>query len=51
MPRTAWNKRLTQEIETLIVAQYESGLTAREILNSIPFRTRKTVYDVLERYL
>jgi hypothetical protein len=49
MPRTAWNKRLTPEIERAIIAQYQAGMAATEILKSLPFRTAKTVYDVLER--
>jgi hypothetical protein len=50
MPHPAWNKRLTPETERFIVEKYRGGLTAREILQSIPFKTRKTVYDVLERH-
>jgi hypothetical protein len=50
MPHPAWNKRLTPEVEGFIVAKYRGGLSAGEILKSIPFRTRKTVYDVLERH-
>jgi LAGLIDADG-like domain len=49
MPHPAWNRRLTPEIERFIVEQYRDGRTAREILQSIPFKTGKTVYDVLER--
>jgi hypothetical protein len=50
MPRTAWNKKLTPEMEQFIIARYQEGLTAQEVLQHIPFRTRKTVYDVLEKY-
>jgi hypothetical protein len=50
MPHPAWNKRLTPEVEGFIIEQYRGGLSAGEILKSIPFRTRKTVYDVLERH-
>jgi hypothetical protein len=50
MPHPAWNKRLTPEVEGFIVAKYRGGLSAGEILKSIPFRTKKTVYDVLERH-
>jgi hypothetical protein len=50
MPHPAWNKRLTPEVEGFIVGQYRGGLSAGEILKSIPFRTKKTVYDVLERH-
>jgi hypothetical protein len=50
MPRKAWNKRLTPEIENLIVAQYQSGQSASKILQTIPFKTRKTVYDVLAKH-
>lgn len=50
MPRTAWNKRLTPEIEDLIVTQYRAGQCASEILQTIPFKTRKTVYDVLAKH-
>ncbi|HZT58107.1 MAG TPA: LAGLIDADG family homing endonuclease [Pyrinomonadaceae bacterium] len=50
MPHSAWNKRLTPEVESFIVEQYRGGLSAGEILKSIPFRTRKTIYDVLEKY-
>lgn len=50
MPRTAWNKRLTPEIERLIITQYQSGLTASEVLKSVPFKTEKTVYDVLAKH-
>lgn len=50
MPHAAWNKRLTPEVEDFIIAQYRGGLSAGEILKSIPFRTKKTVYDVLERH-
>jgi len=50
MPHPAWNKRLTPEVEGFIVEQYCIGLSAGEILKSIPFRTKKTVYDVLERH-
>jgi hypothetical protein len=50
MPHPAWNKRLTPEVEGFIVAKYRGGLSAGEILKAIPFRTKKTVYDVLERH-
>jgi hypothetical protein len=50
MPRTAWNKRLTPDIENLIVARYLAGQSASEILQTIPFKTRKTVYDVLAKH-
>jgi hypothetical protein len=50
MPHPAWNKRLTPEVEGFIVEQYRGGLSAGEILKAIPFRTKKTVYDVLERH-
>lgn len=50
MPHPAWNKRLTPEFEGFIVAKYRAGSSAGEILKSIPSRTRKTVYDVLERH-
>lgn len=50
MPRPAWNKRLTPEVEGFIVNRYREGLSAGEILRVIPFKTRKTVYDVLERH-
>jgi hypothetical protein len=50
MPHPAWNKKLTAEVEGFIVKQYRSGLSAGDILKAIPFRTRKTVYDVLERH-
>ncbi|MBI3651476.1 MAG: hypothetical protein HY231_10695 [Acidobacteria bacterium] len=50
MPRTAWNKRLTPEMEQLIIAHYQEGHTAREVLKLIPFKTKKTVYDVLEKH-
>jgi len=50
MPHPAWNKRLTPEVEGLIVEQYRGGLSAGEILKGIPFKTKKTVYDVLERH-
>lgn len=50
MPRTAWNKKLTPEIERVIIDQYQSGLTAREVLKSVPFKTTKTVYDVLAKH-
>jgi len=50
MPRTAWNKRLTPEIEQFIITSYQAGLSAGEILKFIPFKTRKTVYDVLEKH-
>jgi hypothetical protein len=50
MPHPAWNRRLTPETERFIVEQYCGGRTAGEILQSIPFKTRKTVYDVLERH-
>src|SRR5215207_8694293 len=50
MPHAAWNKKLTPEVEGFIVEQYRGGLSAGEILKAIPFRTKKTVYDVLERH-
>lgn len=50
MPRTAWNKKLTPEIEQMIIARYQEGLTATEVLRFVPFKTRKTVYDVLEKH-
>ncbi len=50
MPRKAWNKRLTPEIEQVIVTHYKQGMAARQILPFIPFKTRKTVYDVLEKH-
>src|ERR1044072_591190 len=50
MPHPAWNKRLTPEVEGFIVERYRGGLSAGAILKAIPFRTRKTVYDVLERH-
>jgi hypothetical protein len=50
MPRTAWNKRITPDLERQIVAQYEAGLPASTILATLPFKTRKTVYDVLEKH-
>lgn len=50
MPRAAWNKRLTPELEQLIVAHYQAGLSARGVLKLIPFKTSKTVYDVLEKH-
>jgi LAGLIDADG DNA endonuclease family protein len=50
MPRTAWNKRLTPEIEQVIIARYQSGLTARAVLKQVPFKTTKTVYDVLAKH-
>ncbi|HYH85097.1 MAG TPA: LAGLIDADG family homing endonuclease [Pyrinomonadaceae bacterium] len=50
MPHAAWNKRLTPEVENFIVEKYKGGLSASEILKSIPFKTRKTVYDVLEKH-
>lgn len=50
MPHAAWNKKLTPEVEGFIVEQYRGGLSAGEILRAIPFRTTKTVYDVLERH-
>lgn len=50
MPHAAWNKKLTPEVEGFIVEQYRSGLSAGEILKATPFRTRKTIYDVLERH-
>lgn len=50
MPHPAWNKRLTPEVEGFIVEQYRCGLSAGEILKAIPFKTKKTVYDVLERH-
>jgi hypothetical protein len=50
MPHAAWNKRLTPDIEHFIIDKYRSGLSANQILPSIPFRTRKTIYDVLERH-
>lgn len=50
MPHAAWNKRLTPEVENFIVEKYRGGLSANEILKSIPFKTRKTVYDVLEKH-
>lgn len=50
MPHPAWNKRLTPEVEGLIIDQYRGGLSAGEILKGIPFKTKKTVYDVLERH-
>ncbi len=50
MPHAAWNKRLTPDIERLIVDKYRDGASAGEILQGIPFRTRKTIYDVLERH-
>ncbi|HJQ32813.1 MAG TPA: LAGLIDADG family homing endonuclease [Pyrinomonadaceae bacterium] len=50
MPHPAWNKRLTPEVEGFIVEQYRGGLSAGEILKAIPFKTKKTVYDVLERH-
>lgn len=50
MPHPAWNKRLTPEVEGLIVEQYRGGRSAGEILRAIPFKTKKTVYDVLERH-
>ena len=49
MPRTGWNKRLTPEIEQIILTQYLSGVPAPKILESIPFKTAKTIYDVLEK--
>jgi hypothetical protein len=50
MPHPAWNKRLTAEVESLIVEQYRRGRSAGDILKTIPFRTKKTVYDVLEKH-
>ena len=50
MPHPAWNRRLTPETERLIVEQYRGGRSAGEILQTIPFKTRKTVYDVLEKH-
>lgn len=50
MPHPAWNKRLTPEVEGFIVEQYRGGLSAGAILKGIPFKTKKTVYDVLERH-
>jgi hypothetical protein len=50
MPHAAWNKRLTPEVETFIVEKYRLGLSAGEILKAIPFKTKKTVYDVLDKY-
>ncbi|HEX7312998.1 MAG TPA: LAGLIDADG family homing endonuclease [Pyrinomonadaceae bacterium] len=50
MPHPAWNKRLTPEVEGFIVEQYRDGSSAGEILKGIPFKTKKTVYDVLERH-
>ncbi|HLL73672.1 MAG TPA: LAGLIDADG family homing endonuclease [Pyrinomonadaceae bacterium] len=50
MPHPAWNKRPTPEVEGFIVEQYRGGLSAGEILKAIPFKTKKTVYDVLERH-
>lgn len=50
MPHPAWNKRLTPEIEQEIISSYQKGMSANEILKYIPFKTRKTIYDVLERH-
>ncbi|HEX7174559.1 MAG TPA: LAGLIDADG family homing endonuclease [Pyrinomonadaceae bacterium] len=41
---------MTPEVEHFIVEKYKGGLSAGEILKSIPFKTRKTVYDVLEKH-
>src|SRR5947209_113255 len=50
MPHPAWNKRLNLEVESFIIKQYRDGLSAGEILKAIPFKTKKTVYDALERH-
>ena len=33
-----------------MIAQYQSGMSASEILKSVPFKTTKTVYDVLAKH-
>jgi hypothetical protein len=44
---TAWNKKITDEIENKIIEDYKSGNTSGIIAEKYGFKTHKTVLDVL----